>query len=129
MTAVSSGALGAPAFRMRFNNWSCAWRLRTAIWGYRRIQGALADLGHEVARSTVASILKEHGLEPAPERSRKTTWKEFLSQHPGVIAAADFFTIEAWTRSGLTRFLVLFLIDLSSRCVEIAGVTRPAHGR
>jgi putative transposase len=97
-------------------------------WGYRRIQGALANLGHEVARSTVANILKEHGLEPAPERSRKTTWKEFLSQHRGVIAAADFFTVEAWTRSGLTRFLVLFLIDLSSRRVEIAGVTREAHG-
>ena len=48
-------------------------------WGYRRIQGALANLGHEVARGTIASILKEHGLEPAPERNRKTTWKEFLS--------------------------------------------------
>jgi putative transposase len=78
-------------------------------WGYRRIQGALANLGHEVARSTIANILKEQGLEPAPERSRKTTWKEFLSQHRDVTVAADFFTIEAWTRSGLTRFLVLFL--------------------
>jgi putative transposase len=72
--------------------------------------------------------LKEHGLEPAPERKRKTTWKEFLSQHREVIVAADFFTIEAWTRKGLTRFLVLFLIDLSSRRVEIAGVTREANG-
>ena len=42
--------------------------------------------------------------------------------------AADFFTIEAWTRSGLTRFLVLFLIDLSSRSVEIAGLARQANG-
>jgi hypothetical protein len=45
-----------------------------------------------------------------------------------VIVAADFFTIEAWTRNGLTRFLVLFLIDLSTRRVEIAGVTRDAKG-
>jgi putative transposase len=97
-------------------------------WGYRRIQGALANLGHEVARSTIANILKEHGLEPASERERKTTWKEFLSRHREVIVAADFFTIEAWTRKGLTRFLVLFLIDLSSRRVEIAGVTREANG-
>ncbi len=52
-------------------------------WGYRRIQGALANLGHEVARSTIANILKEHGLGPAPERNRKTTWKEFLSRHLG----------------------------------------------
>ncbi len=97
-------------------------------WGYRRIQGALANLGHEVARSTIANILKEHGLEPAPERERKTTWKEFLSRHREVTVAADFFTIEAWTRQGLTRFLVLFLIDLSSRKVEIAGVGRQANG-
>jgi putative transposase len=111
---------------MRFNNWSCATENRD--WGYRRIQGALANLGHEVARSTIANILKEHGLEPAPERSRKSTWKEFLSQHRDVMAAADFFTIEAWTRRGLTRFLVLFFIDLSSRKVEIAGLARQANG-
>jgi len=97
-------------------------------WGYRRIQGALANLGHEVARGTIANILKEHGLEPAPERERKTTWKEFLSRHRELIVAADFFTIEVWTRQGLTRFLVLFLIDLSSRKLEIAGVARQANG-
>jgi putative transposase len=97
-------------------------------WGYRRIQGALANLGHQAARSTIANILKEHGLEPAPERRRKTTWKELLSQHRDVIVAADFFTIEAWTRSGLTRFLVLFFIDLSSRRVETAGLARQANG-
>jgi hypothetical protein len=68
-------------------------------WGYPRIQGALANLGHEIARGTIANILKEHGLEPAPERERKTTWKEFLSRQQDVIVAADFFTIEAWTRT------------------------------
>ena len=97
-------------------------------WGYRRIQGALANLGHEVARGTIASILKEHGLEPAPERERKTTWKEFLCRHREVMVAADFFTLEAWTRQGLTRFLVLFFIDLASRRVEIGGVARQAKG-
>src|SRR6266700_2655028 len=97
-------------------------------WGYRRIQGALANLGHEVARSTVANILKEHGMEPAPERNRKTTWKEFLSWHREMIVAVDFFSIEVWTRSGLTRFLVLFLIDLSTRRVEFAGIATKADG-
>jgi len=56
-------------------------------WGYRRIQGALANLGHEVARGTIANILKQHGLEPASERERKTTWKEFLCRHREVIVA------------------------------------------
>jgi putative transposase len=50
-------------------------------WGHRRRQGALANLGHEVARSTLANILKEHGIEPAPERNQKTIWKEFLRRH------------------------------------------------
>ena len=90
-------------------------------WGYRRIQGALANLGHEVGRGTIAHILKEQGLEPALERERKTTCKEFLSRHHDVIVAADFFTIEAWTRHGLTRFLVPFLIDLSMRKASCSG--------
>jgi hypothetical protein len=68
-------------------------------WGYRRIQGALANLGHEVARGTIANILKEHGLEPAPKRERKTTWKEFLCRHRDVMVTADFFTLEAWSKS------------------------------
>jgi hypothetical protein len=42
-------------------------------WGYGRIQGALSNLGHELARSTIAEILERHGIEPAPERSRKTS--------------------------------------------------------
>jgi putative transposase len=48
-------------------------------WGYRRLPGALFPLGHKLARSTMAAMLARHGLEPAPERSRKTTWKEFLA--------------------------------------------------
>src|SRR5215469_16592724 len=80
-------------------------------WGYRRIEGALSNLGHELARSTIAAILKRHGIEPAPERSRKTTWKEFLSRHWETIVAMDFFTVEVWTRRGLQRFLVLFFIE------------------
>jgi len=50
-------------------------------WCYRRIQGALANLGHMVAHTTIANILKRHGIEPAPERNRKTTWKEFIDRH------------------------------------------------
>lgn len=97
-------------------------------WGCRRIQGAMSNLGHELARSTVADILKRHGIEPVPERNRKTTWKEFLSRHWELIVAADFFTVEVWTRRGLQRFIVLFIIDLSTRKVEIAGIAATANG-
>ena len=63
-------------------------------WGYRWIQGALSHLGHELACNTIAAILEQHGLEPVPERSRKTTWKEFITQHWELIVVANFFTVE-----------------------------------
>src|SRR5215469_7825875 len=69
-------------------------------WGYTRIVGALLNLGHNLGRGTVANILKRNGIEPAPERSRKTTWKEFLSRHWELMVAADFFTVEVWTAKG-----------------------------
>ena len=97
-------------------------------WGYRRIQGALSNLKHKLARSTIAAILERHGIEPAPERNQRTTWKEFLARHWELIVAADFFTVEVWTRRGLQRFLVLFFIDLSTRKVEIGGVASMANG-
>ena len=97
-------------------------------WGYRRIQGALSNLGHKLARSTIADILQRHGIEPAPERKCQTTWKEFLTQHWELIVAADLFTIEVWTAKGLQRFIVLFFIELSSRRVEIGGISAAANG-
>ena len=97
-------------------------------WGYRRIQGALSNLGHLLALKTIANILKQHGIEPAPERSRKTTWKEFITRHWEQIVASDFFTIEVWTPTGLERFIVLFFIELSTRRVEVGGVANKANG-
>jgi putative transposase len=97
-------------------------------WGYRRIQGAVANLGHVLAHTTIANILKRHGIEPAPERNRKTTWKEFIDRHWDQLVATDFFTVEVWTCSGLTRFVVLFFMDLSTRRVEIGGIASSANG-
>jgi putative transposase len=97
-------------------------------WGYNRIEGALSNLRHKLGRSTIAAILKRHAIEPAPERIKKTTWEEFLAQHWEVLVAADFFTVEVWTRKGLQRFMVLFFIELSTRKVEIAGITSVANG-
>jgi transposase InsO family protein len=93
-------------------------------WGYTRIQGALANLNHEVSRGTIATVLREHGLEPAPDRLKKTTSTEFLKTHWEVPAAADFFTVDIWTGLGLTRFAVLFVIELSTRRIHIAGIAR-----
>jgi len=97
-------------------------------WGYLRIQGALSNLGHELARNTIANILRRNAIEPAPERVRKTIWKEFLARHRDQIAAADFFTVEVWTRKGLQRCMVLFFIDLATRRVQIASISPHANG-
>ncbi len=97
-------------------------------WGYTTIRGALFNLGHTVARETVRNILKEHGIVPAPERRKRTPWSTFLKSHWDSIAAADFFTVEIWSRVGLTRYYVLFFIKLSSRRVHVAGITEYPHG-
>ena len=82
-------------------------------WGYRRLQGALANLGHILAHTTIANILKRHGIEPAPDRIRKTTWKEFIDRHWDQIVAdgflhgrgVDLHRSEAFRRPILSRLI------------------------
>ena len=85
--------------------------------------GALANLGHQVSDQTVGNILKRHGLGPAPERKRHTTWAEFIRRHKDVLWATDFFTTEVWTCTGLTTFYVLFFLHLKTRSISLAGIT------
>ena len=92
-------------------------------WGYTRIQGALANLSHVVARATISNVLKRNGIEPAPERSKRTTWSSFLKAHWKVLAESDFFTLEVWTSRGLLTHYVLFVISIADRAVHIAGIT------
>jgi transposase InsO family protein len=98
-------------------------------WGYTRIQGALRNLGYKVGRGTVAKILKEAGLDPAPQRRNGTTWIEFLRTHWEVMAAADFFTVEVWTALGLIRYHVFFVMRLATREVHIAGIIPEPNGK
>jgi putative transposase len=92
-------------------------------WGYDRIAGALAHLGYTISDQTVGNILKRHGILPAPERKKTTTWPEFIRTHLDALTATDFFTAEVWTRCGLVTYSVLFFIHLGSRKVHVAGVT------
>jgi hypothetical protein len=73
------------------------------------------NLGYQLAHTTIAEILERHGMDPAPERSRKTTGKEFLSQHLDQIVAADCFTVEVWTAGRLQRLVVGFLLECEPR--------------
>jgi transposase InsO family protein len=92
-------------------------------WGYRRIVGALSNLGHEISHQTVANVLQWHGLAPAPERGKKTLWKDFIRSHLETLAAVDFFTAEVWTASGLMTYYVLVFMRIAPREVCIAGFT------
>jgi transposase InsO family protein len=98
-------------------------------WGYTRIRGALANLGYEVGRNTIKRILANAGIEPAPERGKRTQWKTFLKAHRGTICATDFFTVEVLTMTGLVRYFVLFVIDLKTRQVHIAGIAHQVYGK
>lgn len=93
-------------------------------WGYDRIVGALANLGHVVSDRTVGNVLRRHGIAPAPRRSQNTTWKDFITRHMAVIAGVDFFTVEVLTWRGLVTYYVLFFLHLETRRVSLAGVTR-----
>ena len=93
-------------------------------WGYDRIVGALANLGHTVSDQTVGNILHRYGIQPAPTRSQNTTWKDFIARHMAVLTGTDFFTVEVLTWRGLATYYVLFFIHLESRRVSLAGLTK-----
>jgi len=96
-------------------------------WGYDRISGALANLGHKVSDQTVGNVLRRHDIPPAPQRTCTTTWASCIRIHLAVLAGTDFFSVPVLTLRGLVTYYVLFFIHMESRAVEIAGITTHPH--
>jgi transposase len=93
-------------------------------WGYRRIQGELKKLDVRVSATTIRTVLLGSGLRPAPRRA-SVTWRGSLRAQASGILATDFFTVETVR---LTTLYVLFFIELGTRQVRLAGVTRHPNG-
>jgi len=93
-------------------------------WGYRRIQGELVGLGVSLAASTVWEILRRGGIEPAPRRL-DSSWAEFLRRQAASILECDFLTVDSVF---FKRFYILFVIELQSRRVHLAGITANPDG-
>jgi hypothetical protein len=114
---------GRPRIDDEIEQWVVRMAQDNSDWGYDRIVGAMANLGYRLSDQTVGNILQRHGIPPAPERKRKTTWAEFIRAHMTVLAGTDFFTVEVLTLRGLVTYYVLFFIHLDSRKVEVSGLT------
>jgi transposase InsO family protein len=90
-------------------------------WGYKRIQGELAKLGHRVGRSTIRDVLKRAHLPPAPQRSRRgPSWRTFCRHYREQVLACDFFVVET---ALLRTIYVLFFLEVRTRKVYLAGCT------
>jgi putative transposase len=88
-------------------------------WGYRRIHGELVGLGHPIAASTVWTILKAAGLDPAPRRTGPT-WRQFLTAQAHVILAVDFAHVDTVL---LRRLYILVVVEHARRRVHLGGIT------
>lgn len=120
---------GRPGTQQEIRNLILRFARENPTRGYTRIQGALSNLGHQVARGTVANVLQQEGIDPALQRGPRSTWREFLGSHWELLAAADFFTVEVWTALGQVRYHVFFVIRLATRDVHIAGIIPEPHAR
>ena len=99
-------------------------------WGYTKIRDALrTGLGIEIGRTTVANIVAEAGVDPAPEREKSRTWKHLMKAHWDSLCGCDFLTVEVLGITGTVRHMVFFSIAVKTRAVEIAGIATNPDGK
>ena len=115
---------GRPALSGETVELICRLARENPRWGYFRIVGELKKLGVTVSKTSVATVMRRHGLPPAPRR-KGPTWSEFLSAQAKGIVATDFFHVDTVL---LRRYYVLFVIEVERRVVHVLGVTTNPSG-
>jgi putative transposase len=104
---------GRPRIDDEIEQWVVRMAKEISDWGYDRIVGAMANLGYRLSDQTVGNILQRHGIPPAPDRKRTTTWTDFIRAHMSVLAGTDFLSVEVLTLRGLVNY---FAMGHASRC-------------
>jgi hypothetical protein len=97
-------------------------------WGFKKIRDQVVYLGYNICKSSVKNILIEHGYDPEPDLTVRSTWHEFIKSHWDVLAACDFFTIELLVGRKLVRCTLFFVMDLATRKVFFAPVKPQPDG-
>lgn len=118
-----TGKMGRPAIPEEIRRLIIQIALCNRSWGHKRILGELNKLNIDVAHSSIQNILREADLEPQPNR-KFSSWKKFIKMHMETLIACDFFTKEIWTLKGRVTMYVLIFIEIRTRRVYLAGITR-----
>ncbi|MHC4323870.1 MAG: integrase core domain-containing protein [Planctomycetota bacterium] len=98
-------------------------------WGYKKNRDQVVYLGYTICKSSVKNILIEHGYDPEPDLTVRSTWHEFIKSHWDVLTACDFFTIELFVVGRkLVRCTLFFVMELATRKVFFAPVKPQPDG-
>jgi hypothetical protein len=120
---------GRPQIRQEVVDLIIRFKQENPRWGYKKIRDQIVYLGYNICKSSVKNILIEHGYDPEPDLTVRSTWHEFIKSHWDVLAACDFFTVELLVGRRLVRCTLFFVMELATRKVFFAPVKLQPDGK